>query len=258
MYVYRIQCNWLQEAGSCISQPVMMYYNLFHFPTPVEIRVGQEMVTTQPNACILSGPREPRYFYFADDTRMNWMHLDKQTAVLLEEYKIPLNCVFYPENPGFIAAHFKKIREEFYSADPYREAMLDSYTHTFFIKLSRSIHGNTVGGALSDAEREKFRNLRWQIQSNPEKEWTVADMAKQVLLSPSRFHTVYKAMFGISPVADLINSRIDNAKAMLLMDEETPISDIAERLGYKNPYHFIRQFRTVAGVSPGSYRKNNR
>jgi AraC-like DNA-binding protein len=82
-------------------------------------------------------------------------------------------------------------------------------------------------------------------------------MAQQVSLSPSRFHAVYKAMFDISPMADVINAKIDRAKTLLIMDEKIGILEISERLGYSNQYHFIRQFKAATGMTPGQYRKKN-
>ena len=100
--------------------------------------------------------------------------------------------------------------------------------------------------------------MRLSMLAQPERKWPVEELAKSVSLSVSRFHVVYKLMFGISPVNDLIQARIDRAKLMLLEDEGSTLSVIAEKLGYKNPYDFCRQFTKFAGISPGNYRKNNR
>jgi AraC-like DNA-binding protein len=65
-------------------------------------------------------------------------------------------------------------------------------------------------------------------------------------------------LFGISPIRDLIAARVDRAKVLLLENESETLAQVAERLGYKNQYDFSRQFKQVAGISPGTYRKNNR
>lgn len=186
---------------------------------------------------------------------MNWMHNDASIISLLEKYDLPISQVFYPENPSFIADSFRGMYREFNSNDPYREELLDGYVEELLIMLSRSIHDVRLPLQLSSGEQKKLRKLRLEIISNPERQWTVADMAQQVSLSPSRFHTVYKAVFGSSPMADVINIRIDRAKTMLLMDEQVSVLTISEKLGYTNQYHFIRQFKSVAGMTPGAYRR---
>lgn len=257
MMILRVQHNWLQKAGSCIEKPVQEYYNFFHFPTPVNIKINGELIRTRPNACILSAPMAPRGFYFFEDTKMNWVHAYAQIQPLLETYEIPLNSVFYPRNAGFISDIVRKMRLEILADNPYRGDMLDSYARELLINLSRSISGNALP-EVSSADQKKMYRLRWQILSDPERKWTVADMAEIVSLSPSRFHAVYKAMFGSSPMKDVINAKIDSAKTLLLMDENPTLSEVAERLGYKNQQHFISQFKTVTGMTPGVYRRSNK
>ena len=111
--------------------------------------------------------------------------------------------------------------------------------------------GHTIGGV----EGRRMRDLRFQMLSHPEKNWTVEDLAKQVSLSPSRYHALYKKLFGSSPMKDVINAKIDMAKTILLSDETTTLPVVAQRLGYKSHYHFIRQFKAVTGLTPGVYRK---
>ena len=79
-------------------------------------------------------------------------------------------------------------------------------------------------------------------------------MAKKVNLSESHFFVLYKKFYGITPVADLINARINNAKNMLLF-KNMLIDDIASELGYNNTTHFIRQFKSFVGITPSQYRK---
>ena len=258
MLIVRIQQNWLQSAGSCLSRPVPSYYNFFHFMGPVEIPVNGEMLCTKPNACIISRPMQHRGFYFPEDTRMNWTHNDVSIAPLLEEYGLPIGEVFYPANPSFITDMFRRMKREFYSDNLHKERLLDGYMEELLIKLSRSIHEDLGCGSVNSKEAKLLQELRLELMSKPEQNWTVEQMAKEVSLSASRFHAVYKAMFGVSPVKELIGAKVDQAKTILLMDRDATMPAVAEKLGYKNHYHFIRQFKAVTGMTPGTYRKENR
>lgn len=257
MLIARIQQNWRQAAGTCLSGPVPKYYNFFHFFGPVDIPVNGELVRTKPNACIISRPMQPRGFAFFEDSYMNWTHNDVSIAPLIEQYGLPVGEVFYPRNPNFISDIFRKIHREFYSDNPYRERLLDAYMEELLIKLARSIRQEGLATMVDTPEGKRLQELRWQILSQPERNWSVEEMAKQVSLSPSRFHAVYKTMFGSSPVKDLIHAKVDFAKSMLLLDEYATLPAVAEKLGYRSQYHFIRQFKSVTGVTPGTYRKEN-
>ena len=81
-------------------------------------------------------------------------------------------------------------------------------------------------------------------------------MAKKAGFSQSRFYAVYKALFGVSPVNDLINVRLNKGKSYLTMTKKS-VEEISELLGYDNTTHFIRQFKDRVGVSPTKFRKQN-
>jgi AraC-like DNA-binding protein len=78
-------------------------------------------------------------------------------------------------------------------------------------------------------------------------------MASLAYLSPSRFHALYRAVFGISPMDDLIHARIDTAKNRLSDTEET-VQNLSEQLGYRNVTHFCRQFKQLTGMTPVQFR----
>lgn len=254
MLIHMAQHEWLFKAGDSREGAVREYYNFFHFLTPIEINVNGRRIKTRPNACVFSEPMVPRGFYFTEDTMMNWIHAYKDIKPLLEEYEIPLNCVFYPRNTGFISEIFQKMMQELYVKDAHKNEMLDIYAKEFVIKLSREIHGQKNRN-IGKADQKKMRIVRDAILAQPEKNWTVEEMAKIASLSPSRFHTIYKGTFGVAPYDDLLNIRIDRAKTMLLLDEIPTVSKVAESLGYKNEYHFIRIFKANTGMTPGQFRK---
>lgn len=258
MYINKIQYNWKREAGADIVGPVWNYYNLFCFPEPVDVEVDGVLIHTRPNACIFTEPKHPRGFYFPKDTSIHWLHAYKEAAQLLHEYKIPRNCVFYPEDPELVAELFRKLMLEFRSDRPYRDQMLSAYTQALVIALSRGEHSKNTSLHNRSANHGKLRALRSEILSCPEKRWSVPEMAQQVSMSPSRFHAVYKAAFGVSPMKDVVRGKIDCAKSMLILDEHITLSVVAEKLGYTNQYHFIRQFKEVTGMTPGAYRNKNR
>ncbi len=109
----------------------------------------------------------------------------------------------------------------------------------------------------SEKQSAHFRalvELRKDIYSFPEKERTIKSMADEMTLSEPYFQEVYKKAFGISPVADVISSRIEAAKS-LLTDKNLSVSEVAALCGYSSAVHFSRQFRKSAGVSPAEYRK---
>ena len=257
MLILRAQFHYFQKAGACIDVPVRQFYNFFHFPTPIEMEINGKRILTKPNACIFSKPMAPRGFYFIQDTTMNWIHAYPEIEPLLEKYEIPLNTVFYPRNTGFISDLFRKMKMEILQNEPHSADILDSYAREFLVMLSRSLYAEAMP-EMNSTDLSKLYRLRWQVLSRADQRWTVARMAQMASLSPSRFHTVYKTLFGSAPMQDVINAKMDLAKTILLTENKPTLAEVAERLGYKSTQHFILQFKAATGMTPGTYRKNNR
>ncbi len=259
MYICRMQYNWLQKAGSAITAPVVgKCYSFFYFPTPVEVRLGDKIIKTKPHACLLNKPGQPRNFYFAQDTQMHWIHAYPAFSELLERYPIETETLLYPEDSGFLPRMFRDIFREFTMRQPYREDMVDCLLTQMVIRLSRALSENQSIHSVSLENRQKIRRLHDELLSKPERKWTVAEMAEAVYLSPSRFHSAYKAMYQSSPLQDVIQARVEMAKELLCSGEQYTLPVLAERLGYKSQYHFIEQFKSVTGMTPGVYRRKNR
>ncbi|MCE5172978.1 AraC family transcriptional regulator [Paenibacillus profundus] len=67
------------------------------------------------------------------------------------------------------------------------------------------------------------------------------------------FSRKFKRQMGQSPIAYLIQVRMEHAQNLLLNTNAT-LQEIAERVGYTDLYYFIRIFKKHAGLSPGKYR----
>lgn len=121
-----------RQSREFIIEKVKHYYNLFQFLTPAEVEIDGKRIKTKPNACILSAPMQPRWLHFPCRAVMNWTHQKKDVLPLIEGYNIPLNCVFYPDNPEEISAVFRQNTRKFNSGN---DAGISAYCYgkaTFF------------------------------------------------------------------------------------------------------------------------------
>lgn len=101
---------------------------------------------------------------------------------------------------------------------------------------------------------EKLYNLRKELESAPEKSWTIDTMCSRLHISRSTLQKNYKAFFGKSIIDELIFFRI--ARAKLLLGETTyPLTKIAELCGYSSDTYLIKQFKKVEGITPNEYRE---
>lgn len=103
----------------------------------------------------------------------------------------------------------------------------------------------------------EFVNLRERIYSNPQEDWSIDSMCRDLILSRGYFQKLYTRCFGISFTQDVINSRIELSKR-LLSSTDYSIAYIADQSGYSNYVHFMHQFKKIVGITPTEYRKRKR
>lgn len=101
----------------------------------------------------------------------------------------------------------------------------------------------------------RVTELKALMYSAPREVPDVGTMAERVGMSNSGFQHFYKKMFGVGVMTDVINGRIECAKRLLSTTNLT-VAEVAEQCGYRNEYHFMRQFKERIGKTPTTYRKN--
>jgi len=104
-----------------------------------------------------------------------------------------------------------------------------------------ALRDNHVGKALAAIHRE------------PEKDWTLASLAKEVGMSRSGFSARFTNLVGESAMRYLTQWRMQLARAQL-QETSDSLSVLADRLGYQSEAAFCRAFKRVFGVPPGSVR----
>ena len=85
----------------------------------------------------------------------------------------------------------------------------------------------------------------------------VQDLARSVRLSPGHFSRGFKARFGATPRAWIIQQRLRQAQAMMLESQHS-LSQIALDCGFSDQAHFSRMFRRKTGATPGAWRRARR
>ena len=89
---------------------------------------------------------------------------------------------------------------------------------------------------------------------NPQKKHTVAELARLCGYSPGRFSHLYKQLYGMTPMQNVLEARIEMAKRLLAYGGMA-VGDVAEACGFQNIYYFSRCFKERTGTSPSSIAK---
>lgn len=126
------------------------------------------------------------------------------------------------------------------------------------LKLIMIHIGNIVSSKNSENDKLKhydfLSDIRDQIFSSPFEKIEINDICSELSIGRTYFHRIYSAYFGTTYVQDIINSKLEAAKRLLLESNDS-ISIIAEKCGYESDSYFMRQFKKHVGITPSVYRK---
>ena len=103
----------------------------------------------------------------------------------------------------------------------------------------------------NDRHRHKVQQLIEAIHRNPEKPWTLQEMASRAGMSISSLRAAFHHTTG-KPPAQLRNEmRVAHAYELLKRGDQT-VAEVAAQLGYCDLFHFSKVFKTVYGFSPST------
>lgn len=100
----------------------------------------------------------------------------------------------------------------------------------------------------------RLQNVFRYITDHLEENIKPTELARKAHLSLSHFHALFQTLVGQSPMAYIKRMRINKAQKLLVMSNAS-VKEIASNLGFKNAYHFSREFSKELGIPPIEYRK---
>jgi AraC-like DNA-binding protein len=122
------------------------------------------------------------------------------------------------------------------------------------IGILLSLCTRDLGTEADDPQRDLVDRACRRLTDDPR--LGLATLARELGLSYERFRKVFRERVGISPGEYRIRRRIDSARA-LLQSPTRAVKEVAEELGYPNPYAFSAQFKLVVGESPEAFRRRH-
>ncbi len=106
-------------------------------------------------------------------------------------------------------------------------------------------------------EDRRLAEVLGYIHSHVCRETTLDDLVAVACVTKSHLIRLFDRSIGVSPLQYINRKKIERAQLMLIT-EDTPIKEIAYRLGYNDYSYFIRSFRKMTGITPMRYRLSMR
>ena len=257
MYLTSIKSLWPEkEDFSVYRTDTGEEYIFVHMCSAGEMIVDGKWRAVEKGACLISSPHAVQGVRARGGAVLHdWFLLrGENVGEILGQYGIKTDTLYYPRDDSFVTHDVREAELAQMGASPYAKELAALLIEVLFAHIGNALAQNAP--KESPYLYRRFRELRSDILLHYDTPRPVGEMAAALSLSPSRFHRLYKGYFGVSPARDVQNARTEHAK-LLLLQEGISVTDAAERLGYGNVYHFIRQFKERVGVTPGEYKKAN-
>ena len=233
-------------------------YVLLILPTKSFFVLDGETVYADANSLMIYQKGTPQFYGAMDEIFINhWIHFDlnNEEEAELRAMQIPFDRPISCGDITVFAQIIKQMYIEKYSVNPRKDESLLLYLKLLWIKIEERLQATSSN--RSYPYYDKMSRIRTHIYRNPTEDRTIPALAKEIALSESYFQHLYKQIFGVSVMSDVITARIEHGK-YLLANTDDAVSDIALHCGYRNDVHFMRQFKATAGITPSQYRKQFR
>jgi len=119
------------------------------------------------------------------------------------------------------------------------------------IRLHRK-HRHPRRQAAEDSVLSTIKFMRQHLDMN----LTLDDLAAQSGQSVPYYCRRFKERTDQSPMSYFIHLKLQKA-CELLVQTNLSVKDVAEELGYKDPYYFSRLFKKIQGCAPSQYREQH-
>lgn len=127
-------------------------------------------------------------------------------------------------------------------------------SEVIFLLVSHLPSGDHRAAGKTTRDGERIKQMLLFIQQHYPEEITAADIAKSASLSESECLRCFRSTIGLPPIQYLRRFRVQKA-AELLTSTDRKIGDIAAECGFQDPAYFVRIFREIKQLTPGSYRE---
>ena len=149
------------------------------------------------------------------------------------------------------------LSEEARAERPGRDVVLARLLEVLLIEAFRATGGPTAApGLLRGLADERLAAALRRMHGEPNRSWTIAELAKEAALSRSTFFNRFHREVGVAPMEYLLGWRMAIAKD-LLRGDGVSVGEVAQRVGYSSSSTFSVAFARHVGASPTTYARGH-
>ena len=259
MEFVNVGCNYRHSSSFYINRPYGSGdYLLLIIRSKSVVTFGDGEIPIPRGSALIFKKGTPQYYRADGEEYVNdWIHFDLEEGeeVSFSALEIPFDTVIPLEKTDRFCEFIQNIFLERYSENPQKQRSMKCWFDLLLCKLSEEIHRPRHQNEHPYYER--FCRLREEIRMEPQKDWSVPEISRQMHLSRSYVQHLYKLFFNTSIVSEVQSGRMESA-GYLLASTDMTVGSVAQHCGYASDVHFMRIFKNVTGMTPSEYRQRHR
>lgn len=236
------------------------YYEIYYLESGERYHIMQDsMYTMQPGELILFSPYILHRSYGDKNVPFKRLVLYFCAAEIdsgeLKDALDQGNGMYRPEIKNSQNVHnlIKSILCEQDDSSVFRNGYMHTLLNTLLFSIILQVHRE------EPARKEQFDRMRQiigYIHKHYQEDISLEQLAKTFYISPYYLCREFKRHMDCTMVQYLNVTRIMNAQRKL-METDLNITQISRETGFSNLTHFNRVFKSVTGMTPSDYQKNN-
>ncbi|GGZ24423.1 AraC family transcriptional regulator [Streptomyces inusitatus] len=187
-------------------------------------------------------------------------HFELNTAgrtLLLQALPPVIHMSRAGEEAATLCQHLQQLLREMSADRPGGNRVAEQLSQLVFAHVLRAYLAGSESfpvGWLRALADERIAPALRLMHTDPARPWQLAELARAAAMSRSAFAGVFTSVAGVPPLTYLHQWRMRLAEQSLLQ-EDTPVSELALSLGYASKSAFSHAFKRATGVAPKRFRE---
>jgi len=133
-----------------------------------------------------------------------------------------------------------------------KDVLADLTLKELLVRIMQTQNLKAIGDEAYNLNQNPLAFVLNYIKSNLSEKISIKSLSDKACMSEASFYRLFKRELGISPNDFILTEKINKAK-VLLAQSGGKVASIGYELGFNDANYFIRTFKKVVGITPGTY-----
>jgi len=133
-----------------------------------------------------------------------------------------------------------------------KDVLADLTLKELLVRIMQTQNLKTISDEGYNLNQNPLAFVLNYIKSNLNEKISINSLSDKACMSKATFYRLFKRELGISPNDFILAEKINKAK-ILLTQPGSKVASISYELGFNDANYFIRAFKKIVGITPGTY-----